>query len=184
MNFYSLLACFLSSGAPQQLAAQLPRTVEVPREIVKQLASDKNVKDFIVLKKDGRAENLVALFVDLNADGRGEIIVHGINSPICGANNCVHWVYRKTAKGFQLLLDAGAIQQVIPQKTFTNGYRDLITSMHGSGLDSDRILYKFDGKQYQLRKCFYQTYRYRDKRGYFHDVKRPIVIPRKCQREI
>jgi hypothetical protein len=167
---------------PQGGAAQERRTVEVPREIVRQLAIDGDLKDLIVLKRDGRAENLVAQYVELNRDGRPELIVHGINSPICGAANCDHWIYRKTPKGYGLLLEAGAVQQVLPQKTFTNGYRDVMTSMHGSAFDSELALYKFDGKQYQLRRCYYRTYRSRDKFGNFHDLKRPIITPLKCSR--
>ena len=173
----------VSSVLLKPVVAQKRRTVEVPKEIVQQLINDKELKELIKLRPGGSAENLVAEPIDLNDDGKPELEVHGIGSGICGAANCVTWIYRKTANGYQMLLDADIIQRVEPQKTFTKGYRDIITSMHGSAWDSDLTLYKFDGKQYRRMGCYFRTYRYKDKRGSYHESKRPKITRAKCEQE-
>src|SRR5687767_11279057 len=146
--------CMLLATKPA--LAQNRRTVEVPTEIVQQLMKGED-REFIQLKPDGNAGNLVAEPIDLNKDGKPELWVHGIGPSICGAANCVTWIFRKAVSGYQMLLDAGTIQQIEPQKTITNGYRDIIASMHGSAWDSGLTLYKFDGKQYQQAGCYFRT---------------------------
>jgi hypothetical protein len=121
--------------------------------------------------------------IDLSRDGRTELVVHGINE-ICGANNCYTWIFQKAGNSYRMLLDAGFIQQIEPQKTYTNGYHDVIGAMHGSAWDSELTLYKFDGKKYRRAGCFFRTYRYKDKRGLFRDSKRPIVSRVRCDVEV
>lgn len=171
----------------KQSSAQRRREVKVPQAIVQQLFKDDELKDALEYKHEytieGLSKRLVAELIDLNGDGKLELSVHGIND-ICGAANCASWIYHKTTNGYQLLLDAGSIQNVKPQRTFTNGYRDIITSMHGSAFDSDLSLYTFDGKMYRLKACFYRHYRnYNDKRGRLHVSKHPLVTRAKCEPE-
>ena len=162
-------------------AAQKRRTVRVPKEIVQQLIKDEEIRELIRLRPDGSAENLVAESIDLNRDGEPELEVHGIGVGICGAANCPTWIHSKVGTGYQLLLDAGSIQRVEPQRTFTNGYRDIMTSIHGSAWDSDLTLYKFDGKQYQRVRCFYRSYRYKDRRSRMREWRGARITPVKCE---
>ncbi len=133
--------------------AQERRTVKVPQEIVRQLGKERDIKEFLEDRQeytnDGLAKYLTAEQVDLNRDGKSELIVHGINE-ICGANNCYTWIYRKVGNSYQMLLYAGFIQQIEPQKTFTQGYRDVIGSMHSSASDSGLTLYN---SCYAARGC-------------------------------
>jgi hypothetical protein len=170
-------ACIWFAIGP--VLAQKRRVVDVPKEIVRQLLKTEE-REFIQLRPDGSAENLVAERINLGSDGKPELWVHGIGPMICGAANCVAWIFRKTGSEYQMLLNAGSIQQVEPQKTITNGYRDIIASMHGSAWDSDLTLYKFNGRQYQRAKCFFRTYRYKDKRGRFRETRRPIITRVEC----
>jgi hypothetical protein len=110
--------------------------------------TDEEIKQFLKEKNDGLAKYLTAYPVNLNRDGRPEIVVHGINE-ICGANNCYTWIFQKVGNGYRMLLDAGFIQQIEPQRKYTKGYCDVIGSMHGSAWDSDLTLYKFDGRKYR-----------------------------------
>lgn len=169
--------------APQLFAAQRHRPIEVPKKIVRQLMNDEDLRELIKLRGDGSAENLVAYLINLNRNGEPELVVHGIGIGICGAANCVNWIFRKGGNEYQMLLDAGSIQDIEPQKTSTNGYRDIITSMHGSAWDSDLILYKYDGEQYQRVGCFFRTYRYQDRRGRMREWKSPQITRAKCEPE-
>jgi len=130
---------------------------------------------------EGMAKRLVAESVDLNRDGRPELIVHGIND-ICGPYWCANRIYRKTRAGYQLLLDAGDIQDFELQKTFTNEHRDVIAASHGSAFDSGLELYKYDGKRYRLKACFERHYNnHEDSQGRLYVSKRPKITPVKCE---
>ena len=173
-----LCASFLL--AVKSFAAQQRRTIEVPKEIVEQLMQDEELRKLIHLGENGRADNLVAEPVELNRDGKPELKVHGIGD-ICGAANCETWIFRKVGNKYQMLLDAGSIQRIELQKTFSHGYRDLIASMHGSACDSDLTLYKFDGQKYQRVTCFFRTYRYPDRRGQMREWKQAKISRRECE---
>ena len=173
--------CIALTILPASAFAQTRRRVAVPRQIVEQLIRDTALAQLVQLRKDGSAANLVAEPLDLNGDGIPELEVHGINS-ICGANNCVTWIYRRTASGYERLLAAGSIQTVELQPTVSYGYRNIITAMHGSAWDSDLRLYKFDGREYRRTSCFKRTYRDRDRHGHMRELARPRTTPVTCER--
>jgi hypothetical protein len=186
MNVYLLTLAFICECfalGTLHAVAQERRRLQVPKEIVQQVMQEEGLKEFVQLRPDGSAENLVAEQIDLNRDGEPELEIHGTGAGICGAANCVTWIYGKSGDQYQMLLDAGSIQRIEPQKTFTKGYRDIIASMHGSAWDSDLTLYKFDGKEYRRVGCFVRTYRYEDKRGRKREWKRPQITPVECVSE-
>jgi hypothetical protein len=161
--------------------AQERKEFRVPKAIVKQLLKNEELVGSIQLDANGNALNLVAARLNLRPNARAEILeVHGINSEICGANNCVSWIYEKTPKGYRLLLDAGAISGFEVQKSVTNDYRDVIARGHASAWESGLALYKFDGTKYRLSNCYNRNYSYLDKQGKLHELKRPIVKQIKC----
>jgi|SRR6267143_2617122 len=176
------LICAAYLIAHESAFAQQRRPIKVPKEIVQQLMKDEEIKEFLKTRNDGLAKYLTAESINLNRDSKSELIVHGINE-ICGANNCYSWIYRKVGNTYQMLLYAGFVQQIEPQRTFTKGYRDVIASMHGSAWESGLTLYKFDGKQYRRMGCFFRTYRYQDRNGRYLDSKRPKITRVKCEQE-
>lgn len=164
--------------------AQGKKEVQVPKEIIEQIKRDPNLKDAIELDANGKALNLVASKLAISRTGTPVLYVHGINS-ICGAANCVTWLFRKSGKRYEMILDAGSVQQLIPQKSFTKGYRDIMSSKHGSAFESYLILHKFDGKQYRPSTCFFSTGEYEeDQQGNFRKWKKPIITRTKCDQKI
>jgi len=136
---------------------KFPTYVEVPAKIVNELKKDEVYADSIVINPDGTAKNLVAEETDLNRDAIPEIIVHGIGN-ICGANNCIHWIFRKAATGYELLLREDAVQMVEPQRSYTKGYRDIIMAQHSSATESYLTLFKFDGRKYKVDSCYVRRF--------------------------
>lgn len=106
-------------------------------------------------------------YVDLDRDGRAEILVRG-GVALCGAvGNCDFWVIKRERKSLRLLLHAGDYidatdmgKQVL--KARTNGYADLLLKGHFSASETRYSTYKFNGRRYVESKCRYHVPNYDD----------------------
>jgi hypothetical protein len=163
---------------PARVGAQERKRIAVPAEVIQQIFSD-STEYMIPRDRDSLAANLVAEAMDLNGDGIPELYVHGMHS-VCGASNCLAWIYRRTGPGYERLLDAGGIQDVEVRSAVSRGYRDVVTSQHGSAWDSELRRYKFDGRRYRPVECLLQTYHYLDARGRSHELTRPRITRVRC----
>jgi hypothetical protein len=100
--------------------------------------------------------------IDLNGDGREEIILRAQGSPkgsfFCGATgNCETWVIRRERNGYKVILDASSIEEVHIQQEKTRRYSDLITS-HDGGISHHTLAhYKYRDGKYTLKKCTVET---------------------------
>jgi hypothetical protein len=90
----------------------------------------------------------LADLVDLNEDGKSEYIVSP-PSLMMGNSSGPIWVYRRTSKGYQLLLSTGAVG-LSPLKTSTHGYRDLGGGGGGNAMGYFKDVYKLNGTKYVL----------------------------------
>ena len=108
-------------------------------------------------RKGGVASLFCAEAIDLDRDGRLDLLIHqsDVEGAFCTSQNCPVWVYHRTNHGYQLLLEAtgGYIQPITALNTRTNGYRDIRTYEHSSAVEHEMTTYKFDGKRYQARVC-------------------------------
>ena len=66
--------------------------------------------------------------------------------------NCSIYLYRKTAQGFESLLDDASGMGVEVLKTSSNGYSDLLVEARDTAATRAETIYKFDGKQYREGK--------------------------------
>ena len=104
--------------------------------------------------------------VDLNRDGRKELLVRGKNFHLCGATgNCGFWVFEEGRTRPRMLLSASDYvdvaelgQQVL--RSQTHGYADLLLKGHFSAAETGHYTYKFDGQKYIQTKCMYEVPKY------------------------
>ena len=94
-------------------------------------------------------ENMTVEEVDLNRDGANEFQVEMSGPCACGMVNCSIYVYRKTAQGFESILDDAAGFGMEVLKTSSNGYRDLRVTARDTAATQGETVYKFDGKRYR-----------------------------------
>ena len=129
------------------------------------LKNDEQFKERVGYSDDSPdcSEMLEIERVDLNRDGRKEILVRGKNFHLCsGVGNCAFWVLEEGRTRPRVLLsssDYADVSDVGEQvlKTRSNGYSDLLVRGHFSAAETGHYTYKFDGKKYVEAKCMYEV---------------------------
>jgi hypothetical protein len=96
--------------------------------------------------------------VDLNGDGKKELVVRGKNGFLCGVTgNCSTWIYEKVGNKYKKLLDTGG-EILKVKKGSANGYKNIFVSVHDSCCSSYLYTYKFNGKKYKEVNCLFEDY--------------------------
>jgi hypothetical protein len=135
-----------------------------------------------LLKDDTEAMKLAAetrvKFVDLNGGGVPEVIGQPVGEHICSpTGNCPFWVFQKTATGYRLIAEKGAVQTFTIQQTRTNGFFDLVLGMHGSATEQGLYVYRFRDGRYRRTDCYDANWTYLGKDGEVHDLEEPRITP-------
>jgi hypothetical protein len=133
--------------------------------------------EFTQQERNARAAETRVTLIDLNSDGVSEVSAQPTGDICSPTGNCPFWVFKRTAFGYTLILDAEAIQTFNIQASRTNSYRDLVLKMHGSATESDLLLYEFRGGQYRQSACYNANWTYLDADGEMQDLKEPRITP-------
>lgn len=165
---------------PASVFAQRARTMRAPREIVADLLKDTMWIDTPPPPIDSAAPDVLAEPLDLNGDGVPELEVLAVDHLCHSPSNCPVWIYRRAGAGYERLLDAGNIGWLKAQKTFTHGYRDIMTTRYGGLMDSGLTLYKFDGRQYRQSACFSERDFFYDRHRALRELKKPRITRLPC----
>jgi len=102
--------------------------------------------------------------IDLNRDGRKEILVRGATVPLCGGvGNCSFWIFAKYGNEYRSLLSASDYvdQSVMGNqvlKSSTKGYRDILIKGHFSAGATGFYYQKFNGRKYVESRCLYNVF--------------------------
>jgi hypothetical protein len=155
MMFRRLAALMLASVMALSVAAQAQREApkDVRSKLFKQVLADyPDVRECVQQEEGGvRAaeKNMSAEEVDVNRDGVPEYEVQLSGPCVCGMVNCSIYLYRKTAVGYESILNDAAGFGLELLKTSTNGYADVRVDARDNAAVQSRTTYKFDGKQYR-----------------------------------
>lgn len=147
------------SGKPGKAPAVSKKaTVQEKREIFQLIAGqDKEVSDLLKESPSEAArlaQSVTVRKLDLNSDGQPEYVAVLEEGFICGAlANCPHWIYRRQGGGYDLLGRTRA-RTVIPEKSSTNGYRDLRSWGGNTAAEDGFDILKYDGGKYRATDCF------------------------------
>ncbi|HEY6660756.1 MAG TPA: hypothetical protein VI031_06430 [Pyrinomonadaceae bacterium] len=132
-------------------------SAEVRSQLFKQVLADfRDLRECIEQEEGGaRAaqENMSVEALDVNHDGVAEYEVQMSGGCACGMVNCSIYIYRKTAQGFESILDDASGLGVEVLKTSSNGYSDLLVEARDTAATRAETTYKFDGKQYREAKA-------------------------------
>jgi hypothetical protein len=165
-----LIACLLISLLPGASQGQSRRQLSVPTALLEIL--DKEDRDCVVTN-GGLDKAVHVQSIQLAADRTSQILVKGSGLCLCGAQNCLFWIYRKTGNRYELLLSGTGSTKVRAGQKSANGYREVITESHASANETILRTYRYDGSQYQPERCVNRAY-YDDNGKY---TKKPTYRP-------
>ena len=112
--------------------------------------------------------------VDLDGDGKPEVIAQSWGMETCGATgNCAFWVFKKIDGGYKTILHGGA-QVFVVEETITNGFRDITLGLHDSASESELRPYRFSEGKYRKQGCFDASW---TKEIGGPILKKPIITP-------
>jgi hypothetical protein len=100
-------------------------------------------------------------FVDLNGDGRPEVIAQANGlGPCGGTGNCIFWVFQLTLSGARVLLDstlAGrtTFELVTVRPWMTNGFADIVLASHSSATARNITWFRYANGRYRPSACYY-----------------------------
>lgn len=117
--------------------------------------------------------------IDVNGDGRNELALKSLCS---ATGNCAMLIYERVGKrARRIFTEVHGVQMygIEGQRHF--GYFDVWTKMHGSWNSGDRIVYRYNGRQYKPHACSYYEYEIdsNDK-----PADRPTLTPVPCSRMV
>ena len=113
--------------------------------------------------------------IDLNNDRIPEVIAQAVAG--CSATgNCSFWIFQKDSSGYQMLLEADAIQTFTIQPTSNNGFRDIVLKMHGSATDSTLTEYQYKGGVYHEVGCYDASWTVLEDNN-VRELNEPIITP-------
>jgi heat shock protein HslJ len=87
--------------------------------------------------------------VDLNGDGKDEVLVYTLGSVFCGTGGCNLLLFTPAEDGYTLVNDFPITQNpVVISETRTAGWSDLYRHEAGGGAMSSFVRHAFDGRRY------------------------------------
>jgi hypothetical protein len=126
---------------------------EVRGKLFKQVMADITELRQCIDQEEGGAraaeEGTTVEEVDLNRDGVPEYEVGLSSTCACGMVNCSIYLYRQSARGYELILDGASGFGLDVLRTSTNGYADVLVTARDNAATQSQTTYKFDGKQYR-----------------------------------
>ena len=87
--------------------------------------------------------------VDLDGDGRPEIVVYLVGPMVCGTGGCTLLVFTPTGAGYRRVADVSVTRPPIRASSAkSSGWRNLIVHIGGGGAASADVELAFDGRAY------------------------------------
>jgi hypothetical protein len=140
--------------------SKISNLVKLPANILKRLSEYENgrlaecQRDTDV-RKQNAAEHFAASKINLNGDGRQDLLVQAQTGCFMGAHNTTFWLFvdvnQKSNAGYKLIFDT-AVDSLRVLRTSANGYRDIETASH-TAVELYTIKWKFDGRKYVKSEC-------------------------------
>jgi hypothetical protein len=116
--------------------------------------------------------------VDLNKDGRAEIIVQPVGLKAgCGATgNCPLWIFAASPKAYRLLAEIEGVQMYRAEDSGNQGYADVAFASHDSASEKHIYIYRYSNGTYRSVAC-YDAWWTEARVGTWKPSSRPSITP-------
>jgi hypothetical protein len=139
-----------------------------------QQISSANPGAYTTQQLEERVLSTAVRLVDLNRDGKPDVIAQGPPEDCSPTGNCPFYVFQSVGGGFRLI--GKSFGQTFTLQGRTNGYVDIVVSMHGSAMQSDLHLLRYTGGGYREVACYSAQLGYITDSGY-QKLKEPELTP-------
>jgi hypothetical protein len=86
---------------------------------------------------------------DLNGDGQLEVVAYAAGPMVCGTGGCPVYVFTPGEGGYRLVSSISVARTPVRVSAHSsNGWRDLIVTIGGGGIETASAVLKFDGTTY------------------------------------
>lgn len=149
MPFISALLFFaslaLSQQAPRPITVRSVRAEKIPNQLL-----EKAILEFLGTGAPNEAVTYFYNRVDLNRDGKPEVLVYLAAQSVCGSGGCTALVFKMQENEYKLISEiALASTPIVVSSQSSNGWSDLILSVAGGGIQPGRYaVLRFDGARY------------------------------------
>ena len=138
------------------LAAALPLWAPTARTVRPEPSKEKSLKGFLQhyddnpISPDKKTTRYAAAFIDLNGDGKNEVIVYLMASKWCGSGGCTVLILIPQHSGYRVMTRMTVTQLPIRVlSTKTAGWQDLGVRVQGGGIQPGyEAILRFNGTTY------------------------------------
>jgi hypothetical protein len=146
-------------GAQRSFGAEesIKRPIKIPKVVLQILRQDERVQRCFRNgdePQNGIASWFKASAIDLNNDGRADLVVKPENDCLFGANITPFWIFHNTGNSYELVLKTHTLGLDI-LRSRTNGFLNIRVEA-ASAVMIYGSEYRFDGKRYMPRRCWEQ----------------------------
>lgn len=152
-----VVVCVLAAGAARAQRAPGPR---ITRRVPPEAARDARLEAAIFSELysggvyAGDPDRYLYNRVDLDGDGRAEVLAYVHGTASCGSAGCLLLVFRRAGGGYELVSRIGGAENpVVVGERRTNGWRDLMAPVRwgevgGRTVRNYHAVLRFDGRGY------------------------------------
>lgn len=145
-----LILCGIMAGCSRESPPSAPTTQTTPPDESAVALPDAALAALRDLVGDGAPETrYFASTVDLNQDGKDEIVAYIAGPMVCGTGGCNTIVLTPQGEGYRVVGDIPITNPPIRVAgSSSQGWRDLIVEVSGGGGPAGPVLLRFDGQDY------------------------------------
>jgi len=140
----------IGCGSEQPLPAGKTPIVPVSQPVTKPTHADMGPALRKALEGDWEAHYFSAA-VDLNGDGKKEVVAHVAGPMVCGTGGCTAFVFTPATEGYRVMARIRVVNvPILVSSNTTQSGRNLVVRIAGGGIKGGYSELKFDGTTYPL----------------------------------
>jgi hypothetical protein len=111
---------------------------------------EETLRAFLRTQADDKGTRYVAVFRDLNGDGKPEALVYLVGGEWCGSGGCTLFILQKDGGSWKVVSSVSITYPPVEVlSTLSSGWQDLNVHVGGGGARPGVVTLRFNGKSYR-----------------------------------